>query len=290
MSQALPHNNSIRLPNFLFIGPDKAGSTWLYEALKRHTQVYLSPVKEVFFFDRFYEKGWRWYLSYFKAAQDHHRIIAEICHDYLFSSTACQRIARDLPSAKLMVCVREPGQRAFSEYLYRIKMGELTCDFEAALEKAEDLIDHGRYAKHLGPYLQHFGRDQIFVAIFDDLAADPQQFFDDVCNFLGLERMHLSKELREKILPAAKPRLRHLTKFLRKMGCEVRRMGLPGVVGRIKESALLSTLLYRPYKANEKPTMSQETRRSLHKLFSPEIKRLDAVLGTELCARWGYSE
>lgn len=279
-----------RAPNFLFIGPDKAGSTWLYEALKRHRQVYLSSVKELFFFDRFYDNGWDWYTRYFKGAGEHHRVVGEICHDYLFSRLACQRIAQDLPAARLMVSLREPSQRAFSEYLYLIKLGLLGCDFETALQQVDELIDNGRYATHLSRYLAHFPRDQIFVAVFDDLTADPQRYFDKLCDFLGLERIELSNEVREMVLPAAKPRFRHVAKFARQVGWQVRKLGLPGVVGRVKESALLSRLLYSPYKAGEKPEMSPEARRYLHDVFSPEIERLDAMLGTEFRTRWGYQD
>jgi hypothetical protein len=277
-----------RLPNFLFIGPDKAGSTWLYQALKQHREVYLPHVKELFFFDRFYDRGWRWYLRFFKQAGEQHRVVGEICHDYLFSHLACQRIARDLPSVKLMVCLREPSQRAFSEYLYMIKQGLLACDFETALRQVDGLIDRGCYAKHLGYYLEHFRRDQIYVAVFDDLWADPQRFFDRICDFLGLQHASLSTELRRKVLPAAKPRLRHVAKMGRRIGWEVRRLGLPGVVEQVKDSPLLNRLLYIPYGPKERPEMSSWAREYLREVFSPELQRLDALLGAHFCIRWGY--
>jgi sulfotransferase family protein len=279
-----------RGPNFLFIGPDKSGSTWLYEALRQHRQVFLPRVKELFFFDQFYDKGWSWYSKYFQSAGEQHHIVAEICHDYLFSPLACQRIAHDLPSAKLMVCLREPAQRAFSEFLYRTKVGLLDCDFETALEKAVELIDHGRYAQCLGCYLEHFKRDQIFAAVFDDLAANPQRFFDSLCDFLGIEHVILSSQLQERVLPAAKPRLPRVTKFAREISWKIRRMGLPGVVGKIKESTLLHRFLYSPYGPNEKPQMSSSTREFLHGVFTTEVQQLDALLGSNLSARWGYTE
>lgn len=277
-------------PNFLFIGPDKSGSTWLYEALKHHDQVFLPDVKELFFFDQFYEKGWNWYTKFFRGANEQHRVIGEICHDYLFSPLACQRIAHDLPSAKLMVCLREPGQRAFSEFLHRTKVGAVDCDFETALKKIDDLVDHGRYAKHLSCYLKYFKRDQIFVAIFDDLVVNPQRFFDGLCDFLGLEHVALSNQLKEKVLPAAKPRLRHVAKFARGISWEVRRWGLPGVVGKIKESTLVSRVLYSPYGPDEKPQMSSFAREYLRQVFSPELQQLDALLGTHFRVQWGYPE
>lgn len=278
------------LPNFLFIGPDKSGSSWLYDALKQHRQVFLPTVKELFFFDRFYDKGWGWYLRFFKNAGEQHKVVGEACHDYLFSPLACERIARDLPSVKLMVCLREPGQRAFSEYLYLVKLGLLTCDFDTALGKLDFLIDHGRYAKHLRPYLQLFPRDQVYVAVFDDLASDPQQFFDGICDFLGLPRASLPAELKGKVLPAAKPRLRNVARFARRIGLEVRRWGLPGVVAKFKESKLLRRILYKAYAPEEKPKMSPQARRYLHEVFTPELQQLDALLGTRFRARWGYPE
>lgn len=280
----------VRYPNFLFIGPDKSGSTWLYEALKHHRQVFLPGVKELFFFDQFYDRGWSWYSSYFRNAGEQHRVVGEICHDYLFSPLACQRIAHDLPNVKLMVCLREPVQRAFSEYLYRFKVGDLACEFETALEEADELIDHGRYAKYLNHYLRVFRREQILVAVFDDLAANPQQFFDTLCDFLGIPRAELSGSSKERILPAAKPRFRRMARFAREVSWKLRRLGFPGVVGKIKGSSLLQRFLYSPYRSEEKPQMSPATREYLRSIFSPEVQRLDALLGTNFAARWGYAE
>jgi len=276
-------------PNFLFLGPDKAGSTWLYTALQSHSQVYLPAVKELFFFDRFYEKGWQWYSGYFKDAREGRRVIGEICHDYLFSTLACQRIAHDLPNVKLMVCLREPCQRAFSEYLYQVKVGLLACKFEAALKQVDGLIDRGRYAKHLSCYLQAFHRRQIFVAIFDDLIADPQKFFDNVCDFLGIDHVCLSDQLKQKVLPAARPRSRHLAKLMRSAGWGLRQLGFPRIVGKFKDSALLSKIMYSPYLPNQKPEISPDTQRYLREIYAPEVRQLDELIEAQLSHRWGYS-
>lgn len=277
-----------RPPNFFFIGPDKSGSTWLYQALKAHRNVYLPQVKELFFFDRFYDKGWRWYLKYFEAAEERHQIVGEVCHDYLFSSLACQRIARDVPWVKLMVCLREPCERAFSEYLYMRKLGLLSCDFETALRKVEGLVGHGRYAEHLSRYLEYFRREQVHVAVFDDLVANPQRFFDGICDFLDLQRSHLPSELSRTALPAAKPRLGHIARIGREISWEARQLGLPGLVTQVKESAIVNRLLYTPYRPGEKPEMPSRARESLREVFSPELRRLDALLGADFCVRWGY--
>lgn len=57
-----------QLPNFLYIGPDKAGSSWLHEVLIQHPEVFLSEAKDLYFFDRYYDRGMAWYASQFRRA------------------------------------------------------------------------------------------------------------------------------------------------------------------------------------------------------------------------------
>ena len=91
-------------PNFLFIGPDKSGSTWLYEILRQHPECYVPPIKDIYYFDKHYERGLNWYLSFFKHAELTHKAIGELSHDYLFSKTATDRIANDFPNIKMIFC------------------------------------------------------------------------------------------------------------------------------------------------------------------------------------------
>ena len=60
-------------PDFIYIGPDKAGSSWLHEVLLEHPQVFLTPAKGLYFFDRYYDRGLPWYVSQFDAARDRSR-------------------------------------------------------------------------------------------------------------------------------------------------------------------------------------------------------------------------
>lgn len=280
--------NGVR-PNFLFIGPDKAGSTWLYEAMSSHSQCALSSAKELFFFDRFYSRGWRWYEQHFPAEVVNGAVVGEISHDYLFSDDAAERIARDLPDARLMVCLREPCKRAFSAWLYMIRQGRTRLEFPAAIDSIHELIDHGCYATHLQRYLDRFDRRQIHVAVFDDLSASPQRFFDEVCVFLGIETRSLPESLTRQVLPAAAPRSFLVAGLARSTGWGIRSLGLPALVGRIKRSPLVSKLLYRSYREGERPELSVEDEQRLREVFDPEVRALDEMLGMDLADRWGYS-
>ncbi len=97
-----------RLPNFLYVGPDKAGSSWLHEVLLKHPDVYLTPAKDLYFFDRYYDRGTDWYAAQFRDAGDQ-RIVGEVCQDYLFHPDAAARIDETLGPVKVMVSLRDPS-------------------------------------------------------------------------------------------------------------------------------------------------------------------------------------
>lgn len=248
----------------------------------------MPKVKELFFFDMYYHKGMSWYLKYFMGASDQHKVICEISHDYLFSHDTLRRIQRNLPDVRLMACLREPVDRAFSSYLYMIKQGRARGDFEDALETHYELIDHGLYAKHLLPYLRAFGRDRIYVALFDDLRQDQQMFADNLADFLKIQRMILPDLLRKEVLPAASPRNWLLAKFARNIGWAMRSAGMPAMVGRIKNHPNVQYLLYRPYGHNDKPELALDTQKKLREIFFSDIAKLDEILDLDLLRRWGY--
>ena len=111
-----------RLPNFLYVGPDKAGSSWLHEVLLKHPDAYLTPAKDLYFFDRYYDRGLAWYSSQFRDARDE-KVVGEVCQDYLFHPEAAARIHECLGPVRVMVSLRDPVERAWSSYLYMRKHG-----------------------------------------------------------------------------------------------------------------------------------------------------------------------
>ena len=151
-----------RLPNFLYVGPDKAGSSWLHEVLLKHPDVYLTPAKDLYFFDRYYDRGPDWYAAQFRNAGDQ-RIVGEVCQDYLFHPDAAARIDETLGPVKVMVSLRDPVERAWSSYLYMRKHGIGPDTFAEALRSRPELLEHGRYASGLDRFLQRLPRDMIHV-------------------------------------------------------------------------------------------------------------------------------
>lgn len=277
------------IPNFLFLGPDKAGSSWIHRALAAHPEVFMTPAKDPWFFDVNYERGWDWYLSNFEGRGEA-RIVGEASHNYLFSDAAADRIARDLADPFLAVCLREPAERAFSAYLFLVRQGITTQPFEDALERFPALVDNGLYATHLRRYLDRFPRERIHLAIFDELERSPQAFYDGFLSFLGVAPHRLDPALEEKMLPASRARSRMLTQVVRAGAQAFRRVGLVKPVGIVKNHPLVQRLLFRPYREADRPRPHPDTMRRLRERFAPEIDALDRELGLDLASRWRREE
>lgn len=277
-----------RLPNFLFLGPDRSGSTWLHAALSRHPQVYLSEAKDLYFFERYFHRGVDWYASQFRKARRHHEIIGEICPTYLYAPQAADRIHRTLPNARLMICVRDPVRRAFSSYLYLRRNGRRLKSFSKALESVPRLIERGRYATYLQPYLERFGTDRIYVGVFDDLHADPQGYLDDITAWLGLRPIRLPRELLSPKLPAGRPRSRKVAKFANHGALWARERGLTATIGRIKGSTAVQRLLYRPLGTDDHPKLKKRDADRVRAELDPEIRKLEQIYGLDLRRRWGW--
>jgi Sulfotransferase family len=106
-----------RLPDFIIGGAPRSGTTWLYDALDRHPAVYMAkPVKpepKFFLVDDLYAKGLPHYSATWFADVPAGRVAGEKSTDYLESTAAAERIARDLPQVRLVFILREPIDRAY---------------------------------------------------------------------------------------------------------------------------------------------------------------------------------
>jgi hypothetical protein len=277
-----------RLPNFLYIGPDKAGSSWLHEVLLRHPQVFLTEAKDLYFFDRYYDRGLEWYRSQFRHATDAHRVVGEVCQDYLFEPLAPARIRECLGEINLMVTLREPAARAHSSYLHFLKHGIEVGTFRAALQSRPELLEHGRYGTALLRFLEHFPPARLHVALFDELQQDPQSFLDATTTWLGISRFELGPELLSARLPASEPRSAVLARVVRHAAEWTRERDGAELVGRVKRSGLVQRALYRPVPPTAMEIAPADVAYVWERL-GPEIDIVDELFGLGLRRRWGHA-
>ena len=275
-----------RLPNFLYVGPDKAGSSWIHEMLLKHPDVYMTPAKDLYYFDRYYDRGPGWYAAQFEAAREE-KIVGEVCQDYLFHPEAAARIRDTLGPVRIMVSLRDPVERAWSSYLYMRKHGIGPDTFAEALESRPELLEHGRYATSLDRFLELFPRELIHVALFDDLVDDPQHFLDGITEFLEIDRLPLAEKDLEARLPAAKARSVRLAWVARRSADWVREHDGATLVGKVKRSPLVQRALYRPLDREAvRPTADDVL--AVRRALSSEVDALDGTFGLQLRESWGW--
>lgn len=280
-------DSEIQKPDFIFIGPDKSGSTWIHKVLAWHPEVFVAASKELEFFDNYFDRGLKWYLRHFQDASKAHKALGEVCHNYLFSAQACERMHAAFPDVRLMVCLRNPVERAFSAYLYMIKQVRIRGTFEEALESVDELVDHGLYAKHLAPYVKTFGKARIFPGVFDDLEQDPAGFARAMFAFLGVEPLDLPAELQHRALAASRPRLIGAAKLARQGALLLRDWGFPRLVTYVKSHPVVQKALYKEYGDAERPQPKGVTVARLRERFRGDVEQLDQWFGLDLARRWG---
>ena len=220
------------LPDFLLVGAPKAGTTALHVALARHPQLYLSPVKEPKFFltdggppdgpggpgdaQTFRAYVWRPedYEALFDAAP-RGTLAGESTTLYLRDPEAHARIAATVPSARLVAVVRDPVDRAHSNWTHLRSAGlEPEGDFLRACELEESrvargwgpfwrYVDLGRYGAQLSHLFSVFPREQVFVVLYRDLRRDPVGTLDRICAFLGIPAGAVNSVPAENVTAAA---------------------------------------------------------------------------------------
>lgn len=170
---------------FLMVGCQRCGTTWVDAALREHPEIYLPQQKQSYFFDRNYEKGMEWYLSRFEGVTTDHKAVGEVATGYSLPQ-AVERMAEHLPHIKIIMAMRNPIERAYSNYRVRY-VEEGWSSFEDALEKSPDLLERGQYADQIEHLLQFYPRERLLLLLYDDLVADDRAYLRSIYEFLGVD-------------------------------------------------------------------------------------------------------
>ena len=172
-----------RNPNFIYIGPDKAGSSWLHDVLIEHPQVFMTPAKDLYFFDRYYDKGLDWYAAHFEKATDE-----KVCRRGLPGLPVPPRGGRAYRSSlgshrpTIHGHAARPGRPGVLVLsVHAQDRGQHPGTFAEALRSRPELLNHGQLRRLLSPGSPTaVADDSIYVAVFDDLGADAEAFVGDL--------------------------------------------------------------------------------------------------------------
>jgi len=191
-------------PNFFIVGAAKAGTTSLYYYLKEIPGIYMSPVKEPYYFSQGIIpmnshlrpiRDKEVYLNLFEKAKDE-KIVGEASAVNLADSQAPKLIHQVSPQARILISLRDPVERIFSHYLMHAQQGNFKQSFHERLQmelehpvnknKSNLRFEFGMYSESVKRYLDVFGSQHVKIIIFEEWINNTKDTVEEILRFLGL--------------------------------------------------------------------------------------------------------
>ncbi|MDC1452258.1 sulfotransferase domain-containing protein [Vicingaceae bacterium] len=282
------------LPNFICVGAQKAGSSSLYKLLKSHPEVHLSEQKEIHYYniEENYKKGLDYYKNFFDKGYKDQKLIGEFTPDYLQYTFVPGRIKKDLGNVKIIIILRHPVDRAYSQFNFHKmnKHEQLDSDFELNITNEVTVLGIERrdqwyyppyyrsksmYFEQVKRYVETFGKENVHLVIFEEMLKNRQQIdLKKTCQFLGITEKHEfdSNHSNPTILNFNSGYVRAMRKAK-----DVLLAIFPNkLINPIKESIIKKTYK-NPQKLNK-----QVKARIYKEYFLDDVKKLEALCGVDL--------
>jgi hypothetical protein len=296
---------AVRLPDFLIVGANKGGTTSLYYYLRQHPQIFMPLLKEPNFFvfggerppEDVHPKGhreqiWRFedYIALFEGAGEG-QVLGEASTPYLTGHRkVIPNIKKLVPGwerLKIIMMLREPAARAFSQYMMHRLWGVEPLEFEDAIREHKDLSGNEiKVPRYLGPgfyydqvkaYLYNFPHVKIYL--LDDLKADAPGLVKDLYGFLGVDDSFVP-DMETQYNPSGAPWSKFFHKFFSTPGALRSRIPLVKMIPLEKRISMTEKLLR--LNIRKRVRMKEETRRYLKDLYREDVLRLQELIGRDL--------
>lgn len=269
-----------REPRFVIAGAVKAATTWTARRLAEHPRVFI-PGPEPHYFSDEHHRGFDWYLSLFSEAPEG-AIIGEKSADYLAHPLAAERLADALPAARIIVQLRNPVDRAYSDYCMLYRRGETRRPAGDYFRKSASDNEHlgsrfligGLYATHLRRIYDRFPREQVLVELYDDIAASPQETMARITDHIGVDRIDIDLASTARENDSASEMLPlHVRKALRPFKAAIK---------PLRGKAWFKSLRGAFARPISYPPLDDEARSFLADYYSRDIEALSVLVKKEL--------
>jgi hypothetical protein len=293
-------------PNFFIVGAPKCGTTALYEYLRPHPNIFMSPVKEPHFFATDLGtypqiKTQAEYTRLFAGSLPQHHRVGEASVYYLRSATAASNIRRFNPEAKLIAMFRNPVEMVHALHSQLLYWSEETIsDFETAwrlqAQRAEGLdlpatcrepfllqyAEVGRFGTQTERLLSIFPASQVKLIVYDDFAASPEKIYGEVMEFLDIP--HDNRTEFPRINDNKRAGVTWLRNFIRKPPSPMRNVyrALKLTVGEQSMLAIKQKIVALNTVKERRPPLSPAFRHELVETFRDEVDLLGRILGKDL--------
>ena len=291
------------LPNFLIIGAPKAGTTALYHYLSEHPQIYMSPVKEPKFFALEGEKAdfqgpGDWKHQYITDIETYGSLFNQVSNEvaigeaspwYLHMPKAPERIRYYIPEAKLIAILRDPVERAYSQFWMHFSRNlEPIADFAQAMQAESELTrsnwsprwyykQRGFYYAQLKRYFDLFEREQIKVYLYEDFQTNSLSVLQDIFRFLGVDDTFIpNTDQKHNVTLIHKNKALH--QFLTQSN-PIKSLLHPLLPSKLRQRFALKL---RELNLDKKPQLLPEVRRQLIEEYREDILKLQELIQKDI--------
>jgi hypothetical protein len=291
-----------RIANFVVAGAPKCGTTSLYHYLKQHPDIYLPARKELHYFSREHlardtagpgDRNVLLHLCADRAAYEaefaaagNQPVLGDISPSYFDFAEVAGAIRDELgPQARVVILLRDPIAKAFSQYMHLVRDGRETLEFYDALQAEADRTTKGwamiwryaastMYARRVRSYLDAFGPDRVRIYLFEEFIREPQVVLTDLWHFLDVAD-ELQPDTSKGFNASSRPRSRLLASMVSKRSpfAALARAVLPSAVrDRLSEGI-------RRLNAGGKGKVDERSRAFLRDRFAADVRETEALLG-----------
>lgn len=273
-----------RKPTFLGIGAQKCASTWIYRILENHPQICVSAEKELDFFSYHFDRGYGWYENQFAGASTLQTASGEVSPSYFYNPLAVERAKAYNPDFRILVSLRDPVDRMFSNHLHEVRKGHITgadLSFERALARNPMYFHQSLYARHLKMWVDAFSATNVCVFLQERIGEDPKAEAARLCTFLGIDDIADSEFFERRANENVVYKSQAVEFVYGRLGRAARALGLGGALRWAKKTGGVSTI-WSAAKENVRdrvPPMLPETAERLRAELAPEMRALASLLG-----------
>jgi hypothetical protein len=265
--------------DFLVVGNYRSGTSWLQKIFKMHSQIFVPDEKELFYFSRYYDRGVKWYHSFFKNSNKN-KIKGEICPSYFPNSRAAGLICEYNPNIKIVLIIRNPIDQIKSMRRLHLNRNIKQSDIISLEEIKSRYIKNVLYYTNLKPFWKSFPEENILILSYDELKKNESGFLKKIYNFLEVENENIQVD--KNVNKAFKPRFNFVEKLLSNIGEFLRNNNLYILISSFKNIGLLSFIRNLNYSQNENEIdISEEGINYINKIMKYEFTNLHLLTKTD---------
>jgi len=272
-------------PFILSMGPQRAGTSWLDRYLRERGDICMPhDVKEIFFFDRNYDRGDAFYTSHFHP-QPQHRAIMEVSTTSFDEKDAPANVFKTFGEHVTLLCpLRHPVARSYSLYLHYKRYGMTSATLQQACRDIPQILESSHYTRHLKQWMTYYPLEKMHIIFQEDLEDNCDEYVDQVCRILDLPPMPISAEVKGRYNQTTRAPIPALAKMAQKGADFLRRHKLYGPINAAKAIGLKQVIFGRGGEGgrDDLDQVRNEDIAWLHGQLSDEIGKLETLLGRRI--------